>query len=748
MKKIRLILLFSFLSGQDYIWPTDIGKELSSNFGEFRTTGYHLGVDMKTKGSTGHAIYAISDGYIERIVTNFSGFGKALYLKLDDGNTAVYAHLSKFSPILEKKLKKEQKRKDSYFTNIFPSPTEFRIEKGEIIGYSGNTGFSFGPHLHFELRNKKGQPINPLTNGIIQPDRIAPFANEISFIPLDQDSWVNGNQLPQNFPLYRDAKGNYNFPDTINVYGKFGLSLYAYDKREGANNVYQLYRVEFFLDDQLYHTMQFDRLDYGWQSTAKHIMDYRNKRLNLGDFIKLYKGKNDPSVPIHSDSTEGIVEKITPGHHEIKIIISDPQKNMRMIKGTIFYMEPFDISIEPLTQNNGKVSFFINPKSISIPIESVLAYSFTPYGFADKKLKIISSKSIESGVEISLAAKDIRRKAVQFIAKNKIGTKSTPGHWADKRFSGDYLSMPINFEISHTEAGVYIQFQSEQIMNADVKLRLKGEFQYINIPINQIQPSVYLSRPISPQQFQNITQIEAIVDGGIERNIQFQFPYTVSTPDSQITLISNDGFCSLRTQKNSFVNETLIWVEAVHKHAPIDKGNLVSRVYQLQPYDRPLLKPINIAIRYPRKFQNNSEKMHLYYYDIKEGWSYLDSELNKERKVILGEIEHMDAIAIIEDDQPPSIDRIFPDQNGNYSALELRKFEININDNLSGFDPSEDSFDILLDEINILYAYQPKSKLLTYELDRPLSIGEHSLHCKIRDRAGNVITKFIKFNIY
>ena len=98
------------------------------------------------------------------------------------------------------------------------------------------------------------------------------------------------------------------------------------------------------LDNQLYHAIQFDRLDYAWQPTAKHIMDYRNKRLNMGDFIKLYKGKNDPLVPIHSDSTDGIVEKITPGYHDIRIIVSDPQKNMRTIKGTIFYMEPFDIS--------------------------------------------------------------------------------------------------------------------------------------------------------------------------------------------------------------------------------------------------------------------------------------------------------------------------------------------------------------------------------------------------------------------
>ena len=88
------------------------------------------------------------------------------------------------------------------------SPGEFQFEKGDVIGYSGNTGFSFGPHLHFEIRNKKGQTLNPLTSGLSQDDRLAPFIDEISFTPLNNESWVNGNQLPQKFRVFRDKKGN------------------------------------------------------------------------------------------------------------------------------------------------------------------------------------------------------------------------------------------------------------------------------------------------------------------------------------------------------------------------------------------------------------------------------------------------------------------------------------------------------------------------------------------------------------
>ena len=156
----KLTLIFSIITAQEYTWPTNTGKHLSSNFGEFRPTGFHLGLDIKTKGTVGHPVYAVYNGYISRIVTNYSGFGRALYLTLEDGQTAVYAHLSKFNSQLEELLKLEQEKNQSYITNIFLSPEKFEFEEGDIIGYSGNTGFSFGPHLHFEIRNKKGQTLN------------------------------------------------------------------------------------------------------------------------------------------------------------------------------------------------------------------------------------------------------------------------------------------------------------------------------------------------------------------------------------------------------------------------------------------------------------------------------------------------------------------------------------------------------------------------------------------------------------
>ena len=142
------------------------------------------------------------------------------------------------------------------------------------------------------------------------------------------------------------------------------------------------------------------------------------------------------------------------------------------------------------------------------------------------------------------------------------------------------------------------------------------------------------------------------------------------------------------------------------------------------------------------------KNINLYYYDQKEGWQFVPTENNSERRVLMGEVKQLDAIAIIEDKMPPMIKSMHPGDHGKYPSLELNKFEFKIDDALSGFEPAESSFDLILDQKPLIYAYQPKSKIISYQLDRPLALGTHTLQLSIRDRAGNKINKKIEFIVY
>ena len=196
-----ILLLISPIYSQNYHWPTIGSKAMSSNFGEFRDGGYHMGIDIKTLEETGWPVYAIDDGYISRMVANFSGYGKGLYLTLNNGNVAVYAHLEEFAFRLETILYSLQAKNNSYIVNEYFSLEQFPFKKGDVIGYTGNTGASFGPHLHFELRNNKSQPINPLINGLNIEDYRNPRVHQIGIIPLSTSSKINGSSIPRVYLL-------------------------------------------------------------------------------------------------------------------------------------------------------------------------------------------------------------------------------------------------------------------------------------------------------------------------------------------------------------------------------------------------------------------------------------------------------------------------------------------------------------------------------------------------------------------
>lgn len=166
MRFITILVLSLFIndlksqSNQNFVM--DLPINLSGTFGELRTNHFHSGIDIKTNRIEGLNIYSYEKGYISRIQVSTYGYGKAIYITHPDGKITVYAHLSKFSEKIQNYVKDIQYKSKKFAIKVYPKESEILIEKNEIIGYSGNTGSSSGPHLHFELRDKNNMPVNPL----------------------------------------------------------------------------------------------------------------------------------------------------------------------------------------------------------------------------------------------------------------------------------------------------------------------------------------------------------------------------------------------------------------------------------------------------------------------------------------------------------------------------------------------------------------------------------------------------------
>ena len=189
---ICIFLFFTqWISAQNICQPFDFPILLSGNFGELRNNHFHSGIDFKTQGTEGKPVHAVQAGYVSRIGVSPWGYGNVLYLNHLDGTTTVYAHLQRFAPAIAQYVKEQQYEQERFRVDLPLSPEQFPVEKGDIIAYSGNTGSSAGPHLHFEVRDTESEDIM---------DPIPYFADQIFHLSDDQKELADN--YAQNLSLF------------------------------------------------------------------------------------------------------------------------------------------------------------------------------------------------------------------------------------------------------------------------------------------------------------------------------------------------------------------------------------------------------------------------------------------------------------------------------------------------------------------------------------------------------------------
>jgi len=233
-----------------FISPLKIPQLLSANFGELRIDHFHSGLDIKTQGVTGKEVVASADGFIYRISITPSGFGNALYIRHPSGYSTVYGHLERFVPDIEKYVKDQQYEKKSFQVTLFPSREQFPVKQGQLIAYSGNSGGSGGPHLHFEIRKSDGErPINPLLFEFGMIDNIKPVIEKLVIYPVNHHTLINNQNLIKKINV-SGAHGVYSLSpgNVISVSGLAGFGIKAYDMLNDSPNKCAVYSIELIID--------------------------------------------------------------------------------------------------------------------------------------------------------------------------------------------------------------------------------------------------------------------------------------------------------------------------------------------------------------------------------------------------------------------------------------------------------------------------------------------------------------------
>lgn len=300
MKKIFLFFLFtSSLYAQseypqDYFRnPLDITLVLSGTFAELRSNHFHSGLDIKTQRKTGLKVYTAATGYVSRIKISHYGYGKALYVTHPNGYTTVYGHLKKFSPKIEAYIKDCQYEKESFEIEMFPNTSELVIAADEVIAFSGNTGGSGGPHLHFEIRDNAERPINPMLFGIDVKDSKKPFISSVYAYPKDENSFINGKNKRIPLRLIPKKNGNYKV-EKITAYGDIGFGVVSYDKQDLAPNNNGVSNISSYLNGNKVFEMDFKRFSFSETKHLNRYIDFELWKTKKTRSQKLFLEENNP----------------------------------------------------------------------------------------------------------------------------------------------------------------------------------------------------------------------------------------------------------------------------------------------------------------------------------------------------------------------------------------------------------------------------------------------------------------------
>ena len=310
--------------------PLKIPTILSGTFGELRSNHFHSGLDIKTQGRTGLKVHAAAEGYVSRIKISHYGYGKALYVKHPNGYTTVYAHLEKFSPKIEAYVKKRQYENESFTIELFPNASEIALTKEEHIAFSGNTGGSGGPHLHFEIRDGSSRPMNPMLFGFDIADTRKPLVNTVWLYPLNDNAQINGQNKPYRLKTTEIKGGNLK-ADTVIALGAIGVGVSTVDQQDGAYNKNGIYRINSKVNGTTNFELKMKRFSFSETRYLNRMIDYAYFKENRSRITKLFIEENNPLSIYNKSLTDGVIKVQDALSYNVEVSVEDAKGNARVI---------------------------------------------------------------------------------------------------------------------------------------------------------------------------------------------------------------------------------------------------------------------------------------------------------------------------------------------------------------------------------------------------------------------------------
>lgn len=339
-KRLISYILFAFISSTVYTqelpvpvypkgyfrYPLGIPIKLNANFGEMRPNHFHMGLDLFTQRKTNLPIYAPADGYIARIKIDPNGFGRALYINHPNGYTTLYAHMNTFTPEVEAYLVEQQYANEKWKIEVQVPANKFKVQKGQFIGYSGNTGASEGPHVHFEIRKTENDNcVNPLFFGFNIPDNIPPVLTRLAVYDRNKSTF---EQYPATF-AFKKAGDTFKLASPLikTAASKVSFAITALDRVNGFTNSLGFNQALVYDNDEPVSGFLIDNIGYDMTRYLNAHIDYRIKT-NGGAYLQHLGALPGNRLDIYKKwNKDGLIDLSDGEVHHIRLVVKDSYGN-------------------------------------------------------------------------------------------------------------------------------------------------------------------------------------------------------------------------------------------------------------------------------------------------------------------------------------------------------------------------------------------------------------------------------------
>jgi hypothetical protein len=739
-------------SADEFRFPLLIPPALTSTFCEYRSGHFHSGIDLSTQAETGQPVVAVRSGYVYRVRASGVGYGKAVYLLLDNGMFAVYGHLESFSEKIQSFVLSRQIESERYEVDIFPLPFQLTVEKGEILGYSGNSGSSSGPHLHFELR-RGDKAVNPLAGFFPLEEHVSPTFRFVRLTPLGAGSEVDDRHRPGTLPVGSgDGGRTYGCSAEPRVAGRFFVSASVFDRTENALNKLAVYGVKLFLDDSLLFANRFEEVEFSRTHEVELAYDRglaargETYTLNLcrfeGSRSSLFRRMRAGAGVIDTDSlhltglhTLRIEASDIAGNTSSAVVRLNVNRRPRVSRVNVDrYGDILLVTAEAEDPDGRLEAVWLDYRLGALGAEPVLVAMDQETAVGPREGIPVYSAEVRLPSELAALGEDELAGILRVVARDSSGAASSP-----------YTEV-LKGTVTVRDATAELLIRLGQ-RHAEILARVSPFFvrprigvardDTLWLDVQETSEGLYEAYYGLERSVSDGALVLCVLDYGGARPLVLSRPLGVWTARKgrQGTVWSENDRAGFAYGPETFYEDTHLSLKVRGRGGPPAKGlTFASDVLSVEPEDVVFDKKGHVIIRCDST-QAVSDRIAVYCRTHAGGkWGYVGAVVDTLQRTVSAGVRRFCEFALLKDESPPSILIVRPVMGSVYRTSRPPLYAT-VKDVGSGV--TWHGAEVSIDGKKSLSIWDPKISRLSVEHHQALSPGRHVVTFEVTDRAGN-----------